>query len=118
MLPAVCVPYANGKKKSATPAADPLLEPPGVCPSPRGLAVGPGLRVANSVVTVLPIATPPDARAHATAAESARGRQPRQIGDPYSLGISAVSSTSFTPTGRPCNGPGRAVTAPRRAASG
>ena len=106
------------KEPSATPAAEPLLEPPGVCPSPRGFAVGPGLRVANSVVTVLPITTPPAARVHATAAASARGRQPRQIGEPYSLGMSAVSSTSFTPTGRPCSGPGGAAAPARRACSG
>jgi hypothetical protein len=42
--------------------------------------VGPGLRVANSVVTVLPTTTPPAARVHATGAESARGCQPVQIG--------------------------------------
>ena len=59
MLPAVWVPNATGNIPSATPAADPDEEPPGVCPGLAGLAVGPGLRVANSVVTVLPITTPP-----------------------------------------------------------
>src|SRR5579883_1247033 len=108
-LPAVWVPKASGKKKSATPAAEPLEEPPGVWARLIGLAVGPGVRVANSVVTVLPTTAAPAARAQATAAASARGRQPRQIGEPYSLGISAVSSTSFTPIGRPCRGPGRAA---------
>ena len=101
----------SGKNPSATPAADPLLDPPGVCRRLCGLPVGPGLRVANSVVTVLPITTAPAARAQATGAASARGCQPRQIGEPYSLGISAVSSTSFTPIGRPCSGPGRAPAA-------
>ena len=27
------------------------------------------------------------------------------MGEPYRLGMSAVSSTSFTPIGMPCNGP-------------
>ena len=37
------------------------------------------------------------------------------IGEPYSLGMSAVSSTSFTPIGRPCSGPGSAAAAASRA---
>src|SRR4051812_35334998 len=117
MLPAVCVPNASGKKPAATPAADPDDEPPGVCAGFAGLAVGPGLRVANSVVTVLPMTTPPAARVQATAAASAFGCQPRQIGEPYSLGKSAVSSTSLTPIGSPCSGPDRANRAALRAAS-
>jgi len=72
-LPPVCVPRATGKNPAATPAAEPLLEPPGVRVSPCGLAVGPALRVANSVVTVLPMTTPPAARVQATEAASARG---------------------------------------------
>ncbi len=68
--------------------------------------VGPGLRVANSVVTVLPMTTAPAARAQATGAESALGCQLVQIGEPYWLGMSAVSSTSLTPMGMPCSGPG------------
>jgi hypothetical protein len=44
-------------------------------------------------------------RAQATGAESAFGRHPFQMGDPYWLGMSAVSSTSFTATGMPCYGP-------------
>src|SRR3984957_3373802 len=82
MLPAVWVPNANGNIPSATPAAEPEDDPPGVCAGLAGLAVGPGLRVANSVVTVLPITTPPTARVQADGAESARGRQPSQIGEP------------------------------------
>jgi hypothetical protein len=73
--------------------------------------------VANSVVTVLPITTAPAARAQATAAASARGRCPAQIGEPYSLGMSAVSSTSFTPIGSPASAPGRAGAARTAAAS-
>ena len=105
MLPAVCVPNATGKKPAATPAAEPLLEPPGVCAGLCGLAVGPALRVANSVVTVLPTTTPPSARAQATAAASACGWWPSQMGEPYWLGMSCVSSTSLTPMGMPCSRP-------------
>ena len=54
----------------------------------------------------------PAAFAQATGAESARGRQPCQIGEPYSDGMSAVSSTSLMPMGMPCSGPGPAARAP------
>ncbi len=72
--PPVCVPKATGTMKSATAAADPLDDPPGVCARSCGLAVGPGWRNANSVVTVLPSMTPPASRANATHAASADGR--------------------------------------------
>ena len=39
-----------------------------------------------TIVTVLPITTPPAARVHATLAASANGRCPAQIGEPYALG--------------------------------
>ena len=41
-----------------------------------------------------------------------------QIGEPYWLGMSAVSSTSFTPMGMPCSGPGLALAAAARAWAG
>src|SRR5580698_8194213 len=116
MLPAVCVPNATGNIPSATPAAEPEEDPPGVYPGLNGFEVGPGFLVANSVVTVLPITTPPVARVHATGAESARGRHPSQMGEPYPLGMSPVSNTSFTPTGMPCSRPARGTAV--RAASG
>ena len=40
--PAVWVPSAMSACPSATAAADPLDDPPGVCPALRGLTVGPG----------------------------------------------------------------------------
>ena len=52
--PAVCVPTASGTWKSATAAADPDDDPPGVCSGWRGLRVFPGPKKASSVVTVLP----------------------------------------------------------------
>jgi hypothetical protein len=101
--------------KSATAAAEPEEDPPGVCRGLCGLVVCPGLRVANSVVTVLPMMTAPAARAAATDAASPRGRCPFQVGDPYWVGMSAVSSTSLTPMGMPASGPCRARAAARRA---
>ncbi len=74
--PAVCVPKASGTMPSATAAADPLDDPPGVCVRRRGLAVGPGEKYANSVVTVLPSTTAPQERTRATQAASAVGRKP------------------------------------------
>src|SRR5437870_12084684 len=72
--PAVCVPNASGTIQSATAAAEPDDEPPGVCCRFRGLHVGPGWKVANSVVTVLPTTTAPAALATATQAASHAGR--------------------------------------------
>ena len=42
MEPIVCVPNAKGTTPAATAAADPLLEPPGVCKMLCGFTVGPG----------------------------------------------------------------------------
>src|SRR5437870_6284288 len=75
--PTVWVPKASGTMKSATAAAEPLEEPPGVCAGLCGLVVFPnGTRLANSVVTVLPNSTAPAARLSATHAASAVGRLP------------------------------------------
>jgi hypothetical protein len=75
--PTVWVPRASGTMKSATAAAEPLEEPPGVCAGLCGFVVFPnGDRLANSVVTVLPKSTPPAARLNATHAASAVGRFP------------------------------------------
>ena len=54
-LPPVCVPKLSGTWKSATAAADPAEDPPGVRFGLCGLVVsGPEFRTANSVVVVLP----------------------------------------------------------------
>jgi len=70
------VPIASGTMKSATAAAEPLDEPPGVWAGLCGLAVGPGWRLANSVVTVLPSRMAPAARGRLTALAPKLGRQP------------------------------------------
>ena len=53
--PAVCDPKAIGKNPAATPAAEPLLDPPGVLPRFQGFFVNGGSPQANWVVTVFPI---------------------------------------------------------------
>ena len=74
--PPVWVPSASGSMQSATAAAEPEDEPPGVCAALCGLVVGPGGWVANSVLTVLPNTSAPAPRASATQAASAAGRCP------------------------------------------
>src|SRR5207245_9759470 len=59
--PPVWLPSASGTISAATAAADPLDEPPGVWAGSYGLRVLPGVRVANSVVTVFPMITAPAA---------------------------------------------------------
>ena len=70
------VPSASGTIWSATAAAEPLEEPPGVCAGLSGLRVFPGCDIANSAVTVLPMITAPAFLSSATHAASARGRCP------------------------------------------
>lgn len=63
ILPTVCVPKATGTWKSATAAADPDDEPPGVLLASWGLRVrGPSVVAANSVVSVFPRSRAPDER--------------------------------------------------------
>ncbi len=58
---------------AATAAAEPDEEPPGVCSRLRGLRVTPGVSVASSVVTVLPMITAPARRKAVTEAASSYG---------------------------------------------
>ena len=74
--PPVWVPRANGTMPSATAAAEPLDDPPGVCSGRCGFLVAPGVRKANSVVTVLPRTSAPASRSAATAALSRAGWWP------------------------------------------
>src|SRR6266542_250318 len=103
--PPVWLPSASGTMPAATAAADPLDDPPGVCPGLCGFRVLPGWRVANSVVTVLPMMTAPAPRSIATTLASRAGVRPACRTDPFSVGISAVSMMSLIPTGTPCRAP-------------
>ena len=89
---------------TATAAADPLDEPPGVCAVFHGLRVPRGSDAANSVVTVLPIITAPASRSARTLAASFSDRQPRKSGEPICVGMSKVSITSLMPIGMPSIG--------------
>lgn len=72
----VWVPNASGTMPSATAAAEPLDEPPGVRAGSCGWRVAHGVSVANSQVSVLPSRMPPASRAAAMQAASAAGRWP------------------------------------------
>src|SRR5579863_9594935 len=102
--PITCVPSAALTMPTATAAADPLDEPPGVCAVFHGLRVPRGSDAANSVVTVLPMITAPASRSARTLAASFSERQPANSGDPISVGISTVSMMSLMPTGMPSIG--------------
>ena len=71
--PPVCVPSASGIIFEATPAAEPDEEPPGVCAGLCAFLVLPGVRLASSVVTVLPRMMAPAARNTATHVASFAG---------------------------------------------
>src|SRR5437899_3106528 len=76
--PVVWLPSASGTIPAATAAAEPLEEPPGVWPALCGLRVFPGVRGANSVVTVLPMMTArPAQRAPHSVIPGAARRPPR-----------------------------------------
>ncbi len=89
---------------TATAAAEPLLEPPGVRAVSHGLHVSRGSVAANSVVTVLPTMTAPASRNAATLAPSRSLRNPANSGEPFWVGISMVSMMSLTPIGMPSIG--------------
>ena len=99
--PITCVPSAALIMPAATPAAEPLLDPPGVRRRSCGLRVPRGSVAANSVVTVLPTITAPASRNATTLAASRSERQPTNSGEPFSVGMSTVSMMSLMPIGMP-----------------
>src|SRR5216683_544829 len=99
--PITCVPSAVLTMPAATPAAEPLLDPPGVRRRSCGLRVPRGSVEANSVVTVFPTITAPASRSAATLAPSRSERKPANSGEPFSVGMSAVSMMSLMPIGMP-----------------
>src|SRR5262249_57178891 len=102
--PPVCVPSAAGTMKSATAAAEPLDEPPGVRLGSSGFAVAAGVTCANSVVAVLPMTMAPAARSRATQFASRIGRKPWRIAQPYSVCMAAGALPSLAPLGPPREG--------------
>src|SRR5919201_3068757 len=86
--PAVWLPSANGTSRAATPAAEPLLEPPGVRSADHGLRVRDGSAYANWVVTILPSRIAPARLRRATGSASTvgmrsmYGRKPAEVRRP------------------------------------
>src|SRR3954453_1613708 len=99
--PITCVPSPALIMPQATPAAEPLDEPPGVCSRFQGLRVPRGSDAANSVGAFLPTMMAPAERSAETQAASLYERQPANSGEPICVGMSAVSMISFTPIGMP-----------------
>src|SRR5690242_16039656 len=102
--PPVCVLSATGIWKSATAAAEPDDDPPGVRAGSCGLRVRPGSTKAYSVVTVLPTTIAPAASSRRTAFAVADATHPLSSGELHPVGHPATSMTSFTPIGRPASG--------------
>lgn len=115
MDPAVCVARARLTSPAATAAAEPLLDPPGVRSACHGLRVGPGWKVASSVVTVLPEMHAPACRSRATHWASPIARRSANadwgIVVPNRVGKSCVTMMSFTPTVIPDSKPWLPVSA-------
>ena len=102
--PMTWVPSAVLTMPATTAAAEPLLDPPGVRRKSCGLRVPRGCVEANSVVTVFPTMTAPASRSAATLAASRSERKPANSGEPFSVGMSAVSMMSLIPIGMPSIG--------------
>ena len=100
----VWVPKATGKNPAATPAAEPIEDPPGVRSGFHGFRVGPGAANASSAVTVFPSVYAPRRSSAVTTSADSSGTRPRSSAVPHSVGMPAVSMMSLTPIGTPCNG--------------
>ena len=88
-----------------TAADEPLDEPPGVRLGSCGFWVlCHGWVAANSVVVVLPTMTAPASRSACTLAESRCQSVPSHIGEPWPVGMSAVSMMSLMAIGMPSIG--------------
>ena len=103
--PTTWVPSPAGTMPAPTAAAEPLDEPPGVrLPSCGFLVLCHGWLAANSVVVVLPMMIAPASRSACTLAESRFQSVPSHIGEPWPVGMSAVSMMSLIATGMPSIG--------------
>jgi len=107
------VPSASGTIPAATAAADPLLEPPGVCPGARGFRVGPGAITANSAVTVLPATSTPAASSRLTTVACGPARTSAGTPEPALVGRPSTRMTSLMPVTSPYSAGWPAATADR-----
>src|SRR5436305_386572 len=103
--PTTWVPSPTGTMPAPTAADEPLDEPPGVRFGSWGFWVlCQGWVAANSVVVVLPRMMAPASRSAWTLAESRRVSWPSHIGEPWPVGMSAVSMMSLMAIGMPSIG--------------
>ncbi|CAM5357072.1 hypothetical protein SRIMM317S_01947 [Streptomyces rimosus subsp. rimosus] len=103
---------------AATAAAEPPLEPPGMCSGDQALRVcGVVSPYANSWVWVLPVSTAPAARSRSVTAASASGTWSARTRELAVVGTPATSIRSFSATGTPCSGPRGRPAAISRSAS-
>ena len=113
------VPKASGTMPSATAAAEPLDEPPGVCAGLCGLAVLPGVKQANSVVTVLPRTIAPARPRQRDAGGVGRRAMPlidrRAVAGRHVGGVDQVLDRDRDAVQRAARRPPRRAAAPRRA---
>ena len=119
-LPPISEPVQSVAMPQASATAEPPEEPAAERSGSNGLPVAPytALRVfapaPNSGVLVLAKMMPPAARMAATLRSSLAGTLSLNSGLPKVVRSPAVSSRSFTPTGRPCSAP---KTSPRMTAA-
>ena len=103
--PTTWVPRPAGTMPAPTAADEPLDEPPGVRLGSCGFWVlCHGWVAANSVVVVLPMMMAPASRSAWTLAESRCDSWPSNIGEPWPVGMSAVSMMSLIAIGMPSIG--------------
>ena len=114
--PTVCEPSASVPTPAATAAAEPLLEPPGVCSRLRGFAVAPGAKKANSVVTVLPRISAPARRSRSTASASRPLNDSGGTAEPARVGMRSTLKMSLTSASAPKSG-GRSAGSGQRSRS-
>ena len=92
--PMVCVPSASAKYPARTPAAEPLLEPPGVCRLLQGLRVAAGSAWVNSVVAVMPITMAPASRNRVTRGASSPAKRIDGNSEPQRMACPLERKTS------------------------
>src|SRR5258708_34073086 len=104
--PIVWVPKAHVASPPATAAAEPLLDPPGVCAGLCGLRVGPGEKYANSVVTDFPTISAPaplsleTLSASGPCSSSVGSALPARVVNPSTWKISLTPANSPNKAGR------------------
>jgi hypothetical protein len=113
MLPRPSVPIVAGTVRVASATPLPLLDPPGLKPSPHGLT--PHVPHANSPQWRWPIRTIPASRRRAQTVESTAATFPCSTALSAVSGRPATPITSFNPIGIPTSGP--SSPSPRRASA-